>query len=282
MTAISKISAPTSDGATFAERHRRTMIAFRDLAEGIARRWIWTAIAWQELRQRYRGSILGPFWLTITTLITVGAMGILYSHLLNTNINFYIPYLTTGLVLWQFVSFIILDACDTFNSMRGVILQIPMPFSVYVYRVVWRNLIALGHNLLLVPFVLVIFHTPVDWHLVLFLPALLLVSLNGVWVCLVLGLVCARFADVKQIVASVLQVLFFVTPIFWSADALGRWRILAELNPLFAAVDIIRAPLLGLPFAPYSWLVATATLVIGSAIAFAAFAHFRARIAYWV
>ena len=282
MIAVEKLI--TDDGAELVPSINRQRIAAatKDLVDGFGKRWIWSQIAWQEIRQKYRGSVLGPFWLTVTTLVMVSAMGVLYSHLLNANIDVYIPYLTTGLVLWQFIAATINDGCETFISMRGVILQLPMPFSIYAYRAVYRNLIALAHNLILVPFVLLLFHVPVNWHIVLFLPGLLLVCLNGVWISLLLGLISARFMDIKPIVSSFLQIVFFVTPVFWPADALGRWKILAELNPLFAAVDITRSPLLGTPIAPYSWWVAIATLLIGSAVSFAFFARFRSRIAYWL
>jgi ABC-2 type transport system permease protein/lipopolysaccharide transport system permease protein len=280
MTTVEKFDGAVAQPAR--PHPSRAAVAVDDLRDGFRRRWIWSALAWQDVRARYRGSILGPFWLTVATLIMVASMGVLYSHLLNTKLDFYIPFLTTGLVLWQLVNTTITESCETFSANRGVILQIPMPFSIYAYRLALRNLIVLGHNLLIVPFVLLLFHSPLNWHLLLFIPGLALVSLNAVWVALLLGMICTRFLDIKPIVQSFLQVVFFITPIFWAPSALGRWETLAELNPLFAAVDITRSPLLGVATAPYSWTVALATLVVGSALSFVLFARFRARIAYWI
>ena len=260
----------------------RSSLAMRDLLQGLVNAWMWTALAAQDIRVRYRGSALGPFWLTISTLIMSIAMGGIYPHLFGTKAATYVPYLMVGLVLWQFVSTSITEGCFTFLSMESVIRQTPMPFSVLAYRVVCRNLIVLAHNAILIPFGLLLFRVPITGHILLVPPALLLLSINAVWVSVFLGIVSARFRDVPPIVTSFLQVLFFVTPVFWAPEALGRWKIFADMNPVFAAVDVVRAPLLGVPTQPWSWWVILATTVLGGGCSFLFFARFRSRIAYWL
>jgi ABC-2 type transport system permease protein/lipopolysaccharide transport system permease protein len=260
----------------------RAALALRDIADGLGKSWIWMALAWQDTRARYRGSILGPGWFTMSTLIMVVMIGAIYSRLLHAELGHYIPFLLTGLVLWQFVSNVITESCQTFGAVRSVILQVPMPFSIHVFRVVCRNLLALAHTIVLVPIAIVLFQVPVNWHTLLFPLGLFVLTLNGLWVSLLLGMTAARFADVQPIVASLLQLVFFVTPIFWSADALGRWGWVAECNPLFAVIDIARSALLGTAAAPYSWFIALLTLVLGGGFTFAVFARFRTRITYWI
>jgi homopolymeric O-antigen transport system permease protein len=257
-------------------------VAWHDLTDGIRKYWIWSALAMQDIRLRYRGSVLGPFWLTLSTAVMVAAMGFLYPHLFKVATSSYLPFLVTGLVIWQFVSLIITDGCQTFSSMAQVIQQVPLPFSVYVYRTVYRNLIILAHNFVIVPIILVIFHAPIDWRVLEIFPALALLAVNGIWIAILFGIVSARFRDIPPVIASFLQVAFFVTPIFWPIKALGKWGPLAALNPLFAAVDIVRAPLLGLRPEPYSWIVVFVFALIGSVFTFAFFTRFRRRIAYWV
>ena len=91
----------------------------------------------------------------------------------------------------------------------------------------------------------------------------------------------ARYRDVPPIVTNFTQVLFFLTPIIYPASLLGEWRAVADLNPAFAAIDVIRAPLLGVATSTYSWLILFATTAIGCFGTFIIFARFRARIAYW-
>jgi ABC-2 type transport system permease protein/lipopolysaccharide transport system permease protein len=260
----------------------RAALAWRDLADGFGRVWMWSALALQDIKLRYRGSLLGPFWVTISTLVMVIAMGVIYAQLFRMETDTYLPFLTLGLIVWQLLSGIISEGCDTFLREAMVIQQVPIPFSVHVYRNVCRNFIVFAHNLAIVPFGYLIFSIPVGWDILAIIPGLLLIAINGVWISLLLGMVSTRFRDVPPIVASFLQVLFFMTPIIWPPELLGHWHPVAALNPLFAAVDVVRAPLLGVPIAPSSWIMLGGVTLVGCSITFAMFARFRSRIAYWI
>ena len=256
--------------------------AWDDLVEGMSKSWMWWAMAMQDIRMRYRGSLLGPFWLTISMVIMIAAMGLIYSRLFNMEISRYLPFLTVGLVIWNFVSTVIIEGCQTFLSAQNVITQVRMPFSIHAWRTVCRNLIVLAHNMVIVPFVLIIFHVSVDWTVILILPALAILTINGIWISILLGMISARYRDVPPIVTSLVQVIFFVTPIFWPPEALGIWMQALPLNPLFAAVDVVRSPLLGAAPLTYSWAVLLLVTVAGCAGTFALFAKFRSRITYWI
>jgi len=226
--------------------------------------------------------MLGPFWLTISTLITVVAMGVIYPLLFRMDVSSYVLYLGTGLIVWQFLSGVINEGCETFLREESVIQQVPLPFSVHAYRTVCRNFLVLAHNLVLIPVGLIAYAVPIGWRILELIPAFLLLALNGLWISILLGLISARFRDIPPIVASFLQLLFFLTPVIWPVEALGEFRQIATWNPLFAAIDVVRAPLLGVPTAETSWIVLLVLTVLGSAVAFAMFARFRTRIAYWI
>jgi ABC-2 type transport system permease protein/lipopolysaccharide transport system permease protein len=257
-------------------------LAWRDLAEGLAKIWMWPALAVQDVKLRYRGSVLGPFWLTISTLVMVACIGLVYSQLFQMEVRTYLPFLAVGLIVWQFLAGMINEGCETFLRETAVIQQVRIPFSVHAYRTVFRNLIVLGHSLVIVPLGIVVLAIPVDWHLLAVVPALLTLIVNGVWVSILLGMIGARFRDVPPIVASLLQALFFFTPVIWRLDALKKWQIIGTANPLFAAVDVVRSPLIGAHTADSSWPVLLATTAIGCTITLVLFARFRSRIAYWV
>lgn len=256
--------------------------AWLDLTRGFSKSWMWSAMAMQDIRLRYRGSILGPFWLTISTLVMIAAMGVIYARLFRMDVANYLPFLTLGLITWQFISSLINEACLTFTAVQSVIQQVPLPFSVYAWRTVYRNLIVLAHSIVVIPFVLIIFRIKIGWDAITVLPAVAIIALNGAWLSILLGMISARYRDIPPIVTNFVQVLFFVTPIFWPPEALGSWRGVLTLNPLFAAVDVVRGPLIGVGPYPYSWLMLMGLTVIGWAGTFAFFARFRPRIAYWV
>src|SRR5215472_3512442 len=279
---LSVVRSETRNGKAQPLPPSRAAVAWRDLIGGASKSWIWTALALQDMRLRYRGSMLGPFWLTISTLIMAAAMGLIYSKLFGIDIQTYLPYLITGLVIWQFISGMVTEGGETFLRVQSVIQQIPMPFSLHAYRAVCRNLLVLAHSLVIIPVGLVAFHVSVDWHVVEAGAGLALMAINGVWISIFLGMLSARFRDVPPIVANFMQVGFFVTPVFWPIDSLGEWRHVAALNPLFAAIDVVRAPLLGVAVKASSWIVLLGWTVLGCSVTFALFARFRTRIAYWV
>ena len=255
--------------------------AWNDLLTGAAKNWLWTTLAIQDIKLRYRGSVLGPFWLTISTVVMVASMGVIYSTLFNASPRTYLPYLAIGLILWGYISGAISEGCQTFLGAEGIIQTVPLPYSVHAYRVVLRNLIVLAHSLIIIPIGLLIFQIPIDWRLLEIIPAFILYTVNGIWISIFFGMLSARFRDVPPIVANFTQILFFLTPIIYPDSSLGEWRAIADFNPAFAAIDVIRAPILGVATSPYSWLILFATTMIGCVGTFVIFARFRARIAYW-
>lgn len=243
---------------------------------------MWIGLAIQDVKLRYRGSVLGPFWVTMNTLVMVAGMSFVYSHLFNMQRATYLPYLTIGLIIWQFIASTINDSCDTFIKAEGTIKQVPIPFSVYAYRGVCRNLLVLAHSLPIVPLAWAFFDVPANWHVLEIIPALTIVALNGVWVNILLGMMSARFRDVPPVIANVLQLTFLLTPVFWPVRALGHWQRLAQLNPFFAAIDVLRSPLLGMEPNESSWLVLLVVTGLGGGFTFVLFARLRSRIAYWI
>jgi ABC-2 type transport system permease protein/lipopolysaccharide transport system permease protein len=268
--------------AEWPPRANRATLAWDDLVQGFRKNWMWQILAVQDVKLRYRGSVLGPFWLTISTLLMVAGMGLVYSQLFQMDLIGYLPLLTVGLVVWQFLSGVITEGCETFLREVAVIQQVRVPYSIHAYRNVLRNLIVLAHNLLIVPIGLLLLPIPVGWGLLMVVPALLILTVNGIWISILLGMVSARFRDIPPIIASLLQALFFLTPVIWPVGALKEWQILATANPFYAALDVLRAPLIGVQTADTSWPVLLATTAVGCTVTFILFARFRPRIAYWI
>ena len=275
-------SPVAGSGAELRPVASRAAEALSDLFAGFTRAWMWSALAYQDIKLRYRGSLIGPFWITFTNLVLLAAMGTIYAVLFKMETSTYIPYLMTGLPVWQFLSTLITEGCSTFTAAQDVIQQVPLPFSIQAYRTVYRNLIVLAHNAVIIPFGFIFFGVPVTWRVLEIFPALLVLCINGLWISLLLGTISTRFRDVPPIVANAVQVVFFVTPIFWPIDAVGHWKPLLMLNPAFAAIDVVRGPLLGEATSPLSWPILLVCTLVGGILGLGFFARFRERIAYWI
>lgn len=259
-----------------------TAIAVRDILQGARAWYLWGLLGWQDIRHRYRRSTIGPFWITISMGVMVGTLGILYASLFRIEIADYLPYITLGFLVWGLISGLIADGCLAFVGAEAIIKHVSIPLSVHVYRTVWRNLIIFAHNAVIFLVVAVIFALPPHWTWVLAAPGLMMLCLNGTWIALLLGLVSARFRDVPQIVASIVQVAFFVTPIIWKPELIPDKVWLLQLNPFYHLIDVVRLPLLGQMPPAISWIAVIAMTVAGWWLTLIAYSRYRWRIAYWI
>ncbi len=263
-------------------RRSPVLTAARDLWTGLREWWVWGTVAWFDIKHRYRGSMLGPFWITISNAIMIVSLGFLYSKLFKQAIADYLPYLAMGQLMWSFMSTLMSDCCNAFIQAESVLKQISMPLSIQLYRAIWRNLIIFAHNIVVIVAVAFWFQLPLGWIDLLALPGFVLVVLCMSAVGLLLALLCARFRDVGQIVNSGLQIIFFLTPIMWKKELLAADNLLLLLNPFNDLIEIVRAPLLGGWPAAGSWLMAMGCTAFSWALAFLLFVRCRPRVVYWV
>ncbi|OBG50275.1 sugar ABC transporter permease, partial [Mycolicibacterium fortuitum] len=181
----------------------------------------------------------------------------------------------------------ILEGADVFIANEGLIKQLPTPLSVHVYRLVWRQLILFGHNIVIFVVIAIIYPKPWKWTDLAVIPALGLIVLNCVWVSICFGILATRYRDIGPLLASIVQLLFFMTPIIWNESTLqqqgaGSWAKIVEINPLLHYLDIVRAPLLGADQELRHWLVVLVLTAIGWTLAAVAMRQYRARVPYWV
>jgi lipopolysaccharide transport system permease protein len=274
--------APHSRASHRCASHRASHRAWADLL-ATARLWrLCRALAWHDLRLRYHGSLLGPFWLTLSSGLTVFALGGLYATLLGQPAGNYVPYLAVSLLLWNVLAGYLAEACTLFTQQAASIRSLPMPYGVYAARLLLRSLFSLGHMLLVLPPVFILYGLHPGAGLLLLVPALLLWGVAGFSVSLALGAACARFRDVQPALIAVLQLGFFLTPVLWRADQLGPQAAWLWLNPFHPMLEVARAPLLGQPPAAGEWAAALVVTAITAALGWAVFARCRHRLPVWV
>lgn len=241
-------------------------------------------LGWQDIRQRYRRSSLGPFWLTISMGVLIGALGLIFGTLFKAPTKEFLPFLTIGLTLWTLITTILNEGCTGFTAAETMIKQIALPLFTHILRVLWRNLIIFGHNLVIYPLVLLVFWRPLPVTALLSIVGLLVLMINLSWMALLLGVLCARYRDVPQIISNLLQVFFYLTPIIWMPQLLPERAsiFLLDANPFFHLVEIVRAPLLGTPISALNWQVSMILAIGGWGFTILFYGRFRSRIAYWV
>ena len=247
------------------------------------REWrLWTTLGWNDIRQKYRRSMIGPFWITISMAIFILILGIVYSRIFHVGVSEYLPFLTVGYITWGFISQTTIESCTAFLEGERIIKQIRLPYAVYVLRVVCRNFIIFLHNAVVFVPVAIIFSVNPGLHGLMVVPGLALLCLNLSWVALSLSILNSRFRDLQQIVTTFVQIMLFVTPIMWPLSTLGDSIYIAEINPLYHLIDIVRSPLLGQTPEISSWLVAIALMFPGSAVSMWLLRRASRRLVFWI
>jgi lipopolysaccharide transport system permease protein len=256
--------------------------AIDDLRTGISSWRLSQFLAWQDIKQRYRRSTLGPVWLTISFGVQMLTMGVLSAFLFGATIQKSLPYVCAGMLAWLLITQIINDGAALFVSTSRYITQIKCPLSLFLMQVVWRNLIVAGHNATIYLIVAVLLVIMPGRGILLWPIGLALVVACVSWMALVSAVVSARYRDVPVMIQNILNILFWFTPLVYFPEQLGSKRFIADYNPFSHLIALVREPLIGSSPALSDWLIVLALTILGWVATFLFFARFRARVVYWL
>lgn len=256
--------------------------ALQDLWQGLLAYRVWGVLGWTDVRRRYRRSLLGPLWITLSLAVFVGALGFLYAELFDRALPVYLPHLTAGYICWLLIGQLIDSGARCFVNGEGILKQLSVPVSVHAYRAVWAALLTSAHHVIIFVLVAAIFAVTPTLYSLLAIAGLLLIVLTAIPLALLIGTIAARFRDVPIMIQSVMRIMLFLTPVIWMADLVPRRAIFLTWNPFYHFIEVVRAPLLGTPFDPLHWQFTAACAALAWVAALVVFSRFRARIAYWL
>lgn len=257
-------------------------MAFRDLSNSFQRLGLAWSLATHDVGSRYRGSILGPFWITLSMGLMVLGIGVLYASLFNLPLDTFLPYVALGIVFFGVMTGTVNEGCDTFVQAAGMLSQTSLPMFTFVWRTVFRNLINLSHHLVIVVGMLVYFDAWRAANPLLAAAGVVLMLLNASWASMLAGIASARYRDIPPIVVSVMQFAIFMTPVFWLPDRFGKHQVFLDWNPFYHLLQAVRAPLLGETVAPHTYVVLVLMALFGWLLTFTIFARTRRRIVHYL
>jgi lipopolysaccharide transport system permease protein len=257
--------------------------AGRDFANSFGQTRLWTALAVNDIAGRYRGSILGPLWITLAQAAFVAGIAIVYGDLMHVAVEKYVPWMATGVVMWTLISGMILESADAFTAGAVIIRQTSIPLPLFVWRVVARNLLNFAHQLVVILVVAVWFHYLLKIQLPQFLLGFFLVLLNITWMSFAAAVIAARFRDVQQIIVTALQLIFFISPVIWIPNEMSGMRGgLLRANPVYHMLEVTRTPLIGQHADWHSFLVLAIMGLVGWLLTFLLYGAVRRRIVHYL
>tara|TARA_B100000989_G_scaffold70706_1_gene49511 strand:- start:13498 stop:14274 length:777 start_codon:yes stop_codon:yes gene_type:complete len=244
---------------------------------------IWSFLSYQEIKSRYVGSYIGPFWITITQIILVISIGYIYGGMFNIPPEKYMPFLTCGFVYWNLITGIINEGTRVYGSNKGYLSEINLNPVIFIFKNVFSNTIIFFHNFIAV---FVIFYlTDYDYTYLFFLSIIgfFFIVVNGFFLIISIGIICERFRDIPSLITNILQISFFVTPIIWDPmNFKSRAIIILKLNPFWHFIEAARAPLLGRTVEIETYLILLIITFFNFLLALFMYKKFSKKIIYWM
>jgi lipopolysaccharide transport system permease protein len=276
------LSMPIKLAQTTGDETNRAM-AMADVINGYKRYKLWHYLAVTEMRRRYRRTIIGPFWASLSIGIFIACMGMVLSGLWKTDAKAFLPYFSAGYICWMMLSALIMEGCTTFTANEAFLKQLSIPYLIYACLTTWRNFIVFAHHMMIFILVLLYCGHPINFNILFIIPGMLIIFFAAVWTCMLLGMLCARYRDIQQIMNSVLQLTMFVTPIMWKPDQLGaKGQLLTQFNPIYHFISLVRMPLLGEAPPIQTWVLTIVGTIILALITFELFVKKYRTLIYWL
>ena len=242
------------------------------------------SLGWQDVRDTYSRSTLGPLWITLGLAIQVSTIGIVFGLIFGADLNVYFPFLAISLVMWTFLVSAINDSTGAYVQSQQIVKQMYVPGFFPVLRVVTKNLVIFFHNLLIIFVVMAVFGLWPGFELILFAPGLIVVVGVLYAVSTVAAIVSARYRDIPPIITSIMTVSFYLTPIIWMPESIPeQFRgIILTLNPFYHLMELIRAPIMGGFASSINWGVSVGLLISVGIFAKWVSDRYSWKIVYWL
>ena len=135
----------------------------------------------------------------------------------------------------------------------------------------------------IIPIVFIWFHVGINANILWLVLGLGLLVVNAFWIGYFLSILCARFRDVPQIVSSIMQVVFFITPVIYLPEQLAHRSVsFLKWNPFANLLEVVRDPILGT--VPSQWAIMNCALmaVVGLAVVVPFAGRYAPRVVYWL
>lgn len=254
-----------------------------DLYDCFTYRHVWLTLSSYEIRARYRRTVLGPLWLSLGTAITVLGMGVVWAGIFHISVTEFLPYVAAGMVIWGLIACILNESCSIFIAQYGIIHNVKFSYFLHSMTMISRNLIVFMHNMLVVLATFLLCGQHISPVIVLFIPGVLLLILNSVWVSVLLGIFGTRYRDLPSIVGSVVTLCMLITPIMWKPEMLqGRSHYVVSLNPVAHLLEVMRAPLLGQVPSFHNYAVCICLFIVGTSFSLWIYKKYAHRIVFWM
>lgn len=237
-------------------------LAIRDIATGLKDHKRWRRFALFYIRRSYWRTKLGLLWPALSFALFVFMLSIVWGQLFGRDLNVYLPHFGYGFSCWIFLNSIISGGQQVFVANTSVLKEFPLPLSFYAFAKTAQEMSFLILYLGCLTLVDIFYIHAMSLKTLLVIPALLLYFIDAVLIALIVGMLTTRFRDVSQVVPNLMRAFFFFTPVLWGIEDRPQLAPIIYSNPLYHAIEIIRAPMSGRLPTLLNWAVMLGITVV--------------------
>ncbi len=204
----------------------------------------------KDIKSRYAGSLFGPLWLIITPLYQILLYTLLFSMILKVRFDegagtsSFVIYLLAGFIPWLFFLEATTRGISAFIDNAHIIKKVKFPMEVCIVTVVVSSAVTFLIYMFFYLVILIFMGILKLQTLPLFILPISVQVLLTLGLSFGLGSIAVFFRDITQATGMVLNLVFFLTPIVYPADAIPeRLRGLFNINPFYFIVDMSRSVL---------------------------------------
>jgi ABC-type polysaccharide/polyol phosphate export permease len=263
---------------TNSDSHR----AWSDLSAIVTNSFVWRALAWADIRSKYRFSTFGTFWITLSMGVSAVSIGLIYGQFFGLELRVYLPYFTAGMIIWTFIASAISEATQTLIGASAWIKGASLPISFHIMRMLQRNFIVMLHNMVILGLLWLYFRWELKPEALLSLVGLGITYIFLIGASMIIAYACVRFRDIPPAVQALMQFVFFASPIIWQPEQLKFGQFLLQWNPIVYLLAVTRDPLIGRPVGPADFAIALLLALASLAVGALVYRRYRGRVAYWV
>jgi ABC-type polysaccharide/polyol phosphate export permease len=258
---------------------------WRDLAGSLRAPEFWALSSWLDIVVRYRQSRLGLLWVLAPSVAYIWGLGAFFASMQSRPLGAFVAHLGVGYCVFRLVQMTLIEATGAFPAASSFILDGHVRLTDFVLRVLAKSLFYFAMSLPALAVALAIAPDLDLRGLALAVVTLPVVMANALWIGVVFSLVGSRFPDLGQLVNTIFMFGFLLTPIIWDAAAMppdSLRGMVVRFNPLFHMVELVRAPILGLPVEPFTVGFVAAMSVLGWALAALVYRRYARFVPLWV
>lgn len=206
----------------------------------------WSYFSFINTKIKYRDSVIGPFWNTISQTILILAIAFGYSSFFNNkNLIDFIYYIALGLFTWTLAINCLNDSSSILENKKNIILEQNINTKFFIFELVLSNVIIYLHSFIIIFILFLISSIKINIYFLLSFLGLFIILINIIFLSYSIMILSVIFKDVKKIIENVLLILFFSTPIIWSEEFMNeKLKFILNFNPSYHLLNIFKNPLL--------------------------------------